>query len=464
MSGGDEAAAPGRSALTGQALFAMLVLALPLGLASVGHTFDDGDISWHVAVGRWIAGHGRIPTADPFSFTAFGHPWVAMEWLADLVLAGAFALASYAGLATIVAASLMALHAIVFVHLRRSLGPLGITAAIIALDVMLGVFLLARPHVLVWPLLAGWTALLARASETGRPPPLWAALLLALWTNLHGSFPLAAVIAAPLCFDALVKAGWTTWKPWLIFAGASAVAICLNANGLAGLLQPFRVASLSTLHLIQEWQPSTPSATPQFYVVVLAGIGALLWAGVRVPPGRLVLVLVLLLLAFTQVRHQSWFAIVAALLVPPLLPGRSEPAGRLAPVALLAIALLAVRAMLPLTPPESASNPRHLLAAIPAELKTQPVFNEYSFGGPLILAGIRPYIDGRSEMYGDSFVADYARIAGGDAGRFDRAVMKYNIRWAILPPTNDLVVVLDRSNAWKRIYADKVGVIYVRTD
>ena len=29
------------------------------------------------------------------------------------------------------------------------------------------------------------------------------------------------------------------------------------------------------------------------------------------------------------------------------------------------------------------------------------MLNGYSMGGPLILSGIRPYIDGRGDMYGD---------------------------------------------------------------
>jgi hypothetical protein len=90
------------------------------------------------------------------------------------------------------------------------------------------------------------------------------------------------------------------------------------------------------------------------------------------------------------------------------------------------------------------------------------VFNEYTFGGPLILAGIKPYIDGRSELYGDDFMNDYVKITDGDAARFDHAVKRYDIRWTILPPENDLVAVIDRSGQWRRIYADKVGVIYVR--
>ena len=463
MTGGE--AIGRRDALAQTLLPYILVLLIPFGLAFAPNIFNDGDVSWHVAAGRWMLAHGTIPTTDPFSFTAAGRPWVAMEWPADLVFAGAYGAAGHAGLAAVFAAALMALHAVVFVHLRQRASPLLIVATLLLMDVALAPFMLVRPHLLVWPLLALWTALLARGSETGRPPPLWAALIPFAWTNLHGSFPLAAGIGAALAFDALVKAEWKTLRKWLVFAAASLVAVCVNANGAAGLLQPFRVANLETLHLIQEWQPSTLSGTPSFYLFLCAGLAALLWRGTRVPLGRLALLLAMLVLAFSQVRHQSWFAIVAALLVPPLLATRAEPMGRGLPIALAALPLLVGRALLPFTPPENAANPQHLLAAIPPALKGQPVFNGYTFGGPLILAGIRPYIDGRSEMYGDTFVRDYVAIADGDFARFNGAVARYGIRWTILGNGNRaLIAKLDGSGQWRRVYADRVGVIHVRRD
>lgn len=453
-----------REAIANKLLLIILLFGWPLVFASVGDAFADGDTSWHLALGQWIVQHGQIPSADPFSFTAAGKPWVAMEWLSDLIFTAAYRAAGYAGLATLVAAALMALHGIVFVHLRGRAGPIGLTLTIIGMDVVLATFMLARPHVLVWPVLALWTVLMAKAAESKRPPPLWTALLLTLWANLHASFPLAAVIGGALALDALIAAKWTTLRAWLTFAAVCLVAVCLNANGIAGILQPFRVANLETLHLIQEWQPSTPRFTPYFYCVLLAVLGLMLWRGVRVPVGRLALLLAMLALAFMQVRHQSWFVIVAAVLVPPLFGTRAQPAARLGPLALAAVPLLLARALLPLTPPESAANPRHLIAAIPPQLKGQPVFNEYTFGGPLILAGIKPYIDGRSELYGDDFMRDYVEIADGDPARFEQGVKRYGIRWTILPPKSDLVALLDKSPGWRRIYADKVGVIHVRTN
>ena len=452
-----------REDLTGKLFLIFVLVGLPVGLATTPRAFDDGDVSWHVAAGRWMLQHRALPVTDPFSFTAFGHRWVTMEWMADLLYASAFNLAAYSGLAFVVGTAMVALHAITFVHVRRSVGPVGIAAAIVAADVVLGHFILARPHVLVWPILAGWTAILLRASERGRPPKWWSLSLPLLWTNLHASFPLAVLIAAAIAFDAVIDSDWSCWREWATFLAATILAVMLNANGIEGVLQPIRVSRLAMLPSITEWQASTPSMTPEFYGVLLLALAGVLWRGVKLPLGRAFLLLALLGLAFTQVRHQSWLIIVAALILPAAFRTGKSMKEPVWPFVVAAFALLTVRVALPLAPNEDASNPRGLLAAIPPQLRSQPVLNGYSFGGPLILAGIRPYIDGRADMYGDAFFADYRAITDGDMDRFNRSVKLYDLRWTILP--NDdaaLIRQLDSSSRWRRFYSDKVGVIHIR--
>jgi hypothetical protein len=453
-----------RQALVHHVTFIAFVLGFPFGIGAASGIFRDGDVSWHVAAGNWIISHGRIPTADPFSFSAAGHPWVATEWLAEVIYASAFNMAGYAGLATVVASAMIALNAIAFFYLERRVSALVLIAALATMTIVLTPFVLARPHVLVFPLLAGWTVLLLKYAEQERPPPLWSVLILVAWTNLHASFPLAAPIAGAIALDSLIATKWRTLRSWLVFGGASLVAVLANANGVAAWVQPFHISALSMLSLINEWNPTSVHNTPQFFVVLFAGLGVLLWWGVRVPIGRLLLLLGTLAMAFMHVRHQSIFIILAACVVPPLL--KSKPASGPAPKLILAgaLPLLVVRALVPLTPPETQANPRHMLAAVPPDLRHEPVFNGYTFGGPLILAGISPYIDGRAELYGDDFVVDYWKIADGDIGRFNRAVERYGIRWTMLPKGDDrLIQALDDSPEWRRIYADSIGVIHVRT-
>ena len=53
------------------------------------------DIGFHLQAGEWIWNRGEIPTADPFSYTAVGRPWVDSHWLFQVI---AFAVHSAAGL------------------------------------------------------------------------------------------------------------------------------------------------------------------------------------------------------------------------------------------------------------------------------------------------------------------------------------------------------------------------------
>ena len=82
-----------------------------------------------------------------------------------------------------------------------------VTRAFLALDLVLAKFMIARPHVLVWPLLAVWTSILLTCRDDGRLPPLPLVLIVTLWTNLHGSFAVAWVVAAPIALDAVIASG-----------------------------------------------------------------------------------------------------------------------------------------------------------------------------------------------------------------------------------------------------------------
>ena len=44
------------------------------------------------------------------------------------------------------------------------------------------------------------------------------------------------------------------------------------------------------------------------------------------------------------------------------------------------------------------------------------MLNAYSFGGYLIYAGVKPFIDGRADMFGGEFMGLYKRILYGRDG------------------------------------------------
>ncbi len=461
-----EVAAPERQR---RALIPLLlaVALIPAVLGSSKTIFNDGDVSWHIATGQWILAHHAIPHTDPFSFTWAGKPWVPIEWLAEVIYGAAYGLAGYGGVAALVTAALMALHALVYANGSRFLRPL---IPIVAMDFVLVPMLLARPHVLAWPLLALWIWLMLRARQTDQAPELAAALLMILWANLHGSFVLGIGIAGLFGLEALVFSADKTrvLRQWLPFGIASVAAVFVNPNGFAGVIHPLHMANLQMLPLIDEWKPSNPKVTPFFFGVLVLTLAVMVWKRPRLPWTRWLLLAGMLGLALWQVRHQAMLAIVAAMVLPQGFARSVRRTGRpdnaaIAVTAAAAIGLLVARLLLPLSPPENEANPWKLIAAVPPEVRSEPVLNGYSMGGPLILSGIRPYIDGRGDMYGDQLVSDYLKVTSGDPAAFGKAVRRWNIGWAILPHRSRLIPLLDRSPTWRRIASDEAGVVYVRT-
>jgi hypothetical protein len=123
---------------------------------------------------------------------------------------------------------------------------------------------------------------------------------------------------------------------------------------------------------------------------------------------------------------------------------------------------LTVRLALPSSSGDSAVSPAEALAHVPSETAKLPVFNSYDLGGYLIFRGVSPFIDGRTDMYGDAFNARYDAIMRPDPAAFETAVRQYGVAWTFLSPSSPLVPVLDTSREWRRLYADRFAVIHVK--
>ena len=188
------------------------------------------------------------------------------------------------------------------------------------MDLVLIPMMLARPHVLAWPLLALWTWLMLRARERDRAPPLAAALADGVWANLHGSFVFGLAIAAAFGLEALVAAPDKDARA----APVAAVRARLRARRVrqrqrARGRRSTRCASPSSqmLPLIDEWKPSSPTVTPFFFGVLAAGLGADRVEAAAAAPGALGCCWRRCsALALLQVRHQAMLAIVAAMILP----------------------------------------------------------------------------------------------------------------------------------------------------
>ena len=455
---------------------------MALRMAGLG----DGDSGWHTALGRWIVERREVPHADPFSYTALGHAWTAHEWLAGVAMAMAHAARGWPAVVLLYGGAMAVLLVTMALYLRRWLPP--VAAMVPIAGCMLGLlpFMLARPHVLAWALLAIWVVALLRARESGKAPGLAMALLMTLWANVHGSFVFGLALIGPFALEALIaapRAGWAiVVRQWGLFGLASLAAALVTPYGLHGLLFPFQLTAMSVLGAIGEWKPSDFSSIGAFEVVLLGGLFLCLLRPLRVPVLRLAIVIGLLHMALAHNRHQAIFLIVSILvLAEPLSHSWGGNGGRarfdlreaiarhrreLMPVfavfALLAGGVAVWRLAVPAGLPDSRNVPATAIASIPDALKRHRGFNYYAFGGPLIFNRIPVFIDGRADMYGERLMLEYYRLADGEEpGPWREAQRRWAIRWTILPPTSLRARWLDRQPDWHRYHADRWAVIHV---
>lgn len=447
-------------------LFVLVMISMSPGIAG------DGDIGWHLATGRLIAATGTVPTRDPFSLTFAGQPWMAHEWLTDLVMAGAVAGGGWTGLALLTGAAVAGLLVLMGLEIGRWLtGPRTLIVLLLVLAV-LKPFIFARPHVIAWLPLAGWTIVLLRAREAGRAPPLAAALIMLVWANMHGSFVFGLALAGAFGLEALVLSTdrTATFRQWAVFGLVTLAAALATPFGIAGLLFPLQVSGYRVNSLIVEWLPTVLAEMPGFQAFLFVGLGTLLWRGVKLPPLRLLMLGGIAWMAFDSARHQALLAIVGTLVIARPLgesfaaeaPGPAPRRALLLALAGAAVLFMAARLAAPQPRPPSPFNPAGLIAALPPGLRGQPVFNGYNVGGTLIDAGIRPFIDGRSDLYGDDFAFAHLAMVNGDKAGFDAAVRRWDITWTILPATAALAAQLDADPQWQRLAADGSTVVHVR--
>jgi len=92
-----------------------------------------------------------------------------------------------------------------------------------------------------------------------------------------------------------------------------------------------------------------------------------------------------------------------------------------------------------------------------------PILNDYDFGGYLDFVGISPFIDGRSELYGQTYMLRHDRALGlQNLPDFLRLLDDYSIRTTLLAPSTPAVALLDRLPDWRRAYADEIAVVHTR--
>jgi hypothetical protein len=304
-----------------------------------------------IVSGRWIVQHG-LPTHDALTVFAHGHRWIDQQWLAQLALYGLWRVGGVK-LALFVHA-LLVTGALAGVALfARSRGASARSVTWIAIPVLIAYYPVAsvmRPQTFAFPLFA---AVLWLVLADGRKPSrrvFWTLPILVLWTNLHGSVVLGAMLVS---LDGLVGMIQQRRPSGRGLALLLAPWACVFASPYGPHLPTYYEKILvggDFKHFVTEWAPTTLSAqTAAVYLVVLGGLWLLGRAGRNVPLLDQLAFVLTSVLAFEAVRNTAWIGLVALAVLPPLVDRlRNAPAeeparlNRILSVTILATLVIAV--------------------------------------------------------------------------------------------------------------------------
>lgn len=454
-------------------------------LVSGDSLLHDPDTLWQIKVGQWILDHRTVPWTDLYSLTREGEAWLSTSWLSQVLFAVAYSHWGWAGPVVVTAAAIAAAMGLLLALLQRHLDwPYALVFCLLAMT-LAAPHLLARPHVLALPVMVGWTGTLIVAADRGRAPSFLLLPLMALWANLHGGFVLGLALIGAIGLEALWCAAparrMALALRWTAFGFGALVASCCTPYGVDTLLGAAHILSLGkSFSVIAEWRPADFSSFSPFAGALLGLLGLALARGLSLSPPRVLLVLVATWIALAHVRSIETFGVLVPLvLAQPLSawigPASAAPRGlRMAPgapPALVAMAIVLATASASATfaghHTFAFSTTQTPVAAVDVltDRKAARIFNSYGFGGYLIVRDIRPFVDGRSEFYGEKFLMDYfAAEDGRDVSGLLRMLDDNRIEATLLTPDSPAAQILDHIKGWKRVYADKIAVIHVRDD
>jgi hypothetical protein len=453
--------------------------ALVRTLAQPTALLNDPDTYLHIAAGRWIITHSALPLHDPFSHSLAGASWVPHEWLAEVVLALVYRIGGWSGLVLMSAACFAVSLALLTRFLLRHYEAFSALIAVISGAALVLGHLLVRPPLLALPLLVIWSGCLFGARDAGRSPPAWLLGVMLLWANLHGSFMFGLALLVFLAAEAVLSPGNRAREApgWGAFGLLAIIASLMTPNGIAGFVEPFRLALMPALQasFIEWMSPNFQSFQP--LEIWLLGIIALgFTTGIRLSVQRLLLLLALCHMALAHARYAELLGLVGPLAVGaslgPQIASRLRAAplswlgrgvGRLAapaklPAVALALALAAAMslpvALQPIKLGDDRITPATALAAAGRMGLRGPVFNSEGFGGYLVFSGIPTFIDGRAELYGDGFLSLYLEAESGVEAALTALLEQYGIAWTLQR--------LDHLSGWHRVYSDDYAVIHIR--
>jgi hypothetical protein len=448
--------------------------------------FVDPDFWWHIKVGRDIWQTQYWPSIDIYSYTAYGTPWIAYEWLGEIMLARA---TSFGGVMPLFVVLVLAASCVTLaLYYYGTICSGNCKAGFISIAVVSSLTLLSfslRPQMFGY-LFFVLTLIVLQKFRQGIVWPLWTfPFLFLLWVNTHGSFVVGiGTLAVYLCcglksfqIGEIKATAWSAKQRIQLEVALllSLAVLPITPYGSRLASYPFDMMFNQPLNLanVNEWRsmPFNEHVGKLFLgVLVLLAVLQLMFRltwrieDLVLAIGGTVIacIHVRMLLLFVPV-FVPVFAIMVVRFLPPYQRAKEH---YVLNAAIMTGLLSAIVYFFPspqfLLKSLEVDFPMQAVAYLDAHNVPGPMLNNYHFGGYLVESGHRVFVDGRGDLYERSGVLGEAIIESQMKPGAFQVLDRYQINSCMLIADEPLAVALAESPQWERVYNDRRVVIFVR--
>ena len=446
----------------------------------------EGDMWWHLAVGKWILKNHAWPTHDFYSFTAYGNPWIADQWLGEVLIAAVWGLGRMHALMILLAVLSGGILLLLYYYAWVRSGSA--KAAFLACALLLPLASLPmsmRPQIVGMAFLLVTLISLERFRQ-GHRRALWILPpLFLLWVNTHGTFVLGFVALGVYWVAGLreIRLEYLEAVPWKADERRHMAMIFLLCL-LACMITPYGTRLAAYPLQMTIFLPMIPQVVPEwhtldfsrfygqwFLVLMLAFVTGQLVTRKKLHIAELALLILAAVETILHARFMLLFVPVFAPLLALVLAewvekkwtGRERHALN---AALMAAACGAIIFLFPsrarLQRAVELWNPTGAVHYLNEHPVDGHMLNFDDWGGYLIeTLGQKVFIDGRADVYEPGGVLlDYLHMYYPQS-ETEFLLRKYHIDSCLMPSDAPLATMFAVVRDWKVAYRDQVSVLFV---
>jgi hypothetical protein len=464
-------------------------------LATVLDRNYQTDLWHHLARGRAIVAEGQLLDEDRFTYTVHGQPMRDVNWVWQGLFYRLYALGGLALVQTVNSAILAAMMALLVTLAWRRSGSLMVASAV-CIFAFFGLWqlLIIRPQTLSLLLFVALYGVL-EAAQRRRWLLMLPPLLMAMWVNVHGGFPIGLLLigcyVAASGIETLVTHSEHPRRAissWLLCLLVSVAATLANPYGWRVYEYVVLTSNTASGRPIDEWlPPSLNLLTGKVWALSLVLLLAL--SRRRLAGREIGLLCCFLPLSCGSVRMVAWWLLICT---PILAAQLTEAWPRLRQLDVrddrssfgnvLACGLLVVVVVVS-SPWLEAFNPifaqpgrahrietdlQSVADHLSAKGQSGRIFTRFAWGeylGWSLTPRYTVFMDGRIEIIPDEVWQQYEALTRGRADWQD-ILDHYGVDYLLLDASgyhHDLLPLVERSCSWRQIDRRGDAILFVRS-